>query len=382
MVRCIPIFLVLSCLSSISFNHPINNDGSEVAGIQAFDDEIEEIAAIQVIEDGGIIDIQSFYIVDESTESVGIQAFDDIEDQPTETGLIEIRSFEDDIISIETDSETIDEPTETIVNNVADSAVIAQPTEAIPEFQFEMVEAFEKRINNKVNNLKIRSNRTIFKSRNFRSKHKTRSESEGEDSNESEDNSILIKPETPYVITEAPEEEPTEIPELINSFITPDDEPTDFIENATDNEEPTAVFEKRQVKNEEVGIALFEVENENSVSDAFETVTEVVTDVHVVSAEIDEEGPTIGGVIDEPEDEDVPMFGVIEDAGIDEDDIVEIALVNKRDEVIEENDEGEGEKPTEAVVISNILIDLSDEQEYDYVSETVTESIFEEPNKK
>jgi len=360
MVRCIPIFLVLSLLSSVSFNHPINNEDIDVAGIQAFDDNIEEIAAIEVIEDDGIAEIQSFNVVDESTESVEIQAFDDIE-----TGLIEIQSFEDDIISVEVDSEAVDEPTETIVN-VAETATVAQPTEAIPEFQFEMVEAIEKRNINEVNKLKVINNKSIFKSRNFRSNHKIRngSDSESEDSSESEDDSI--KPEVAYVIIEE-EEEPTETLEIVNRFITQDDEPTNFVEDITAiyDEEPTAIFDeklhKRQVKNEEVGIALFEVENADSENDVFETVTEVVTEVHAVSVDIDEEGPTIGGVIDEPEDEDVPMFGVIEDAGIDDDDIVEIALNNKRNEIIEESNDIEGEIPTEAVVISNVLIDLSDE---------------------
>jgi len=451
MVRCIPTFLVLSLIISLSFNHPINiedvDEIVETAGIQAFEDEIDDVVGIQVIEENiEEIDYQEYTIDDEST--AGIQAFDDFIEEPTITEAAGIQAFEEDIIDIEIFSDDVDVPDTTLIGAAETEVPIPQPTDAVPEFQFEMVNAFEDLATDTINKLKalnvIRSKiRSVFKSLLYKNDNDSDSEIEpladspddlANDSND-EDNLVdqpdeietetpvneVQETEVPENITDAPDIE-NNIPEFINNqfeeittFVESNDIPTgieDIITGSLDDEAPTEIFNeefnRRLDDNDIVEIALFEIDN-SEMDNEVEIVTETVTDVIVASVGIDDEEPTIGGFIDEPESEEiVPIFGVIEDAELDDDE-VEIAIIkrnnnllfanedneedeveiditernnniklaNEDDEEDEEDEDDEihiGEVPLEPVFIANI-----DEQETEVITEYVTEYIDEEP---
>ncbi|ORX57258.1 hypothetical protein BCR36DRAFT_580676 [Piromyces finnis] len=215
-----------------------------------------------------------------------------------------------------------------------------------------------------------------------------------EDEAEMQTNIPVIETQISEIQTEVPETEAitSYIEEVQTTEITQFEVPTEIFEEET--EQPKS---ERCINEEcdefEVKIALFDIENETNKIE-FETVTEMVTEVHVVSAIIDDEQPSIALDIEtkpdfedifNPELEDeIPLIGVIEEI----DDEVQIA---KKDniyfevnfEVIEVNEQATPtEETTDSLVISGILINLSEQDETTetIIAETATDVIEEEPS--
>ncbi|OUM67400.1 hypothetical protein PIROE2DRAFT_5147 [Piromyces sp. E2] len=402
MVRCIPTFVILGLIASLTLNHPISIDNVdeivETAGVQAIEDDVFSVnnnglieavptdAPFSIaneaedIEENNTAGVQA--VVDENEEDVvaGIQGVEDVEENdvgvaeatPTEVvaqaatqqdndsnDVMEFELFED----TEGDSEIT--PASVIDENINDVQNNTQGPNTTDATVYENL-ALEA-----LNRLKILH---IFRSNilNFGKKRESESESEN---NEEETQPIFdvdgTEAPTSEVVTEAPEEIAT---------------PSDIVE-----EEIKQPKHKKSVDencDNEVEIALFEVESPVENND-FETVTEMVTDVHVVSAVIDDDDgdqPTIGAIaidIDQEPgiEEEIPLFGVIEE--IDDEEV----LIAKRDNVLIEVSydiiEVSTEQQTsdeESIVISGILIDLTEqEKQSDAVATDTVTDVIEEP---
>lgn len=174
---------------------------------------------------------------------------------------------------------------------------------------------------------------------------------------------------------EIPTEFVTEPIEPVENVTPPIEEITNLIYDENSQDDDTKpVFQKRQ-NDDFVEIALFEIDDE-VVKNDFDTVTEMVTEVHVVSAFIDDDQPTIGAIaIDDDIEDEIPLFGVIEE--VDEE---EVLIAKRSDDIFAElvEDPQADEEVTESATISGVLIDLTEQSDV-AVTDAVTDSIDEEP---
>jgi len=386
------------------------------AGIQGVEDvEEDDVVEIQAEDSTAVFEIQSIEdntdVADEAvtpTSDVVAQSSDDqfIDDNNT----MEFELFEEEPEDIT--AAAINDDILLPVQDNEDQSIAAQKEAAI---------AIKKVVNNifdKLKQLKI-----ISKNANKQLENNKRdSDSESSDSDDDDENiADPVEPqitesvfeinetqipleetvtETEAIVsdveTDAPVEEPVpesftnyfeEIPtEFVSEPIEPVENITPSIEDTTElkiiidensqDDDTVPVFQKRQ-NDDFVEIALFEVDDE-TVKNDFDTVTEMVTEVHVVSAFIDDDQPTIGAIAVEDEDveDEIPLFGVIEE--IDEEEV----LIAKRsdDDIFAElvEDPQADEEITESAIISGVLIDLT-EQPDAAVTDAVTDTIDEEP---
>jgi len=380
MVRCIPTFVVLGLIASLTYTHPVRSiddfeEVTETADIQSVEDGIEDIFATpilpeEVVEEEGIYSIDEpleivprtapFTLVDDvPTDDVEVQAVDveeaddedtagvqaveeeEVDDEDTAgVQAVEEEEEEDIVAGIQgvEDVEDVIEVADVEPTSTSDE-VVAQADEDNAELEFELFEEGEEGddetntagiINEEINNVQGNNNvpvpdlETAAKYQNlaleainklkilhiFRSK--TLNKRDDDSDSESE---IEAPPET------EPQEENVEEPQEEENTEAPQE--TEIEEIPTESildEAPTSIFEevpkhKRDEEEDGVEIALFEVE-EDAKND-FETVTEVVTDVHTDLEDIDDGNqPTIGAIALEPEqdvvEEEIPLFEDIE----------------------------------------------------------------------
>lgn len=322
MVRCIPVFIVLSLIAPLCLNHPINVENVE---------EIIETAGIQAFEES------------EPTETLGIQAVDDTEDTSITAGIQAVDD-EDEVMDFELFTDINDD---VVTQEVEEANALPEQNAPIGINQ-DIVDAYEDFTMKTLNNLSLlnifRSNPKLRKNNKRDNDSDSDSDSDSDndsgknDDDEPKDEDIFAIYETentaattkvpevetvvptPEAITNIAEDIPTEyVEENINEIIT--DTPTENIEEVT--------LEKRD---DEVEVALFEIE-EGTEDIFYETVTEMVTEVHVVSVIVeddDDNQPTIEAInIDEDDvEEEIPLFGVV----VENDEEV---LIAKRDGVFD-----------------------------------------------
>jgi len=451
MVRCIPTFVILGLIASLTCNHPISIDNVdeivETAGIQAADDVVEDIFATQPpFDNNDAVETADVYNIVDAEEAVPSSApfVVDIE-APTDTVIVqavdieEPTEIENSTAGVQAVAEEIEEDIVAGIQGVEDveeeDIVVAEAPSAADEIvaqaagdqdvdeneaiEFELFEEGEEaddemtaagditeEINSVQNNaplsdaekaahyenlalealnrLKIlhifRSNRPYKPNKFYRGMKKEKREIDDEENIQSVFD-IPEATEAPAQEAEIPEEVPTDVVQQVGLF------------EVYEPKEKKCIGERCE-EEDEVEIALFEVEAETGKND-YETVTEMVTEVHVVSAVIDDEDqPTIGAIaIDPVQDQDVeeeiPLFGVIEEI---DDEEVQIAkkdevFVEISYEIVEVSSEQQtpAEETTESLVISGVLIDLTEQEQQseavatEAATEAATDVAEEEP---
>jgi len=399
----------------------------DIAGVAVDDIEEDIIAGIQGTEDDDVQpNVQA--VADDEDEIAGIQGVEDEDEnvevaEATPTSILDenivVQSLDnqntndDDFMNFELFSE-IEEGEK--ITAAAVTKPIAPNSAAIEILAMDTI--------NKLKALHIIRSDSKFQLKSLQhyknsNINKRKDDSDSDSSSSSDEEDLVNKPDD-VPITEAPEVE-TQAPEAINEVITgiveevetifvPDqnEQPTDFEEVITqsinaDDAIPTEIFDydekypllvKKQVciddrceEEDIVEIALFEVENETDKND-FETVTEIVTEVHLVSYIDDGDQPTIGAIPDDNIDDindEIPLFGVVEEPDEDEVQIAkrEDVFVEINYEIVEVNDQQTPteEETTESIVISGFLIELGDQDQHSVSSiiESATDAIEEEP---
>jgi hypothetical protein len=434
MVRCIPTFVILSLIASLTLNHPVSVDSVdeiiETAGIQAIDDDVEDIFATALPDNNSeVVPTNAPFLVEDITEAVDIQAveieeptmIEDVDDESSTAGVQAVaEDVEEDIVAgiqgvEDVEEDDIEVAEATTPTSSADEVIAQAADDDKGEIEFELFEegeegddemtaagvideeinsvqesapvpnaenaaAFENLALEALNRLKIlhifRTSSTNKANRYLRGKVNAR------DNEVVDEQPVENINQTIFDVAEATEAPVTEVETAAPEEVT--EAPTDIFE---------APMQKRCVddrcEDDDVHLALFDIEVETEKND-FETVTEMVTEVHVVSAIIDDDDqPTIGAIaIDPVQDQDVeeeiPLFGVIEEI----EDEVQIA---KRDEVFAEisyeivevssEQQTPVEETTESLVISGVLIDLTEQEEQSgaATTEAVTDVVEEEP---